>query len=114
MVVVLNVTSDRVMSEEDLMAPLEETCWVSEMWNNSPNQDVMNGIFLPEHNGWYLTPSNSYAIAWVSPEIEEQVKNSINFLVKGCSCKKNKCKISSAAVATEAETADLAVNVMGT
>ena len=94
-----DIISDRIMSEEErvpsytaLWRHWKRVCWVSEMWNNSPQQDVMKEISLPEDSGWFLTADNKYAIEWESPEIEEQVKSSINFLVKGCSCKKSKCK----------------------
>ena len=94
-----DIISDRIMSEEEhvpsytaLWRHWKRVCWVSEMWNNSPQQDVMKEISLPEDSGWFLTADNKYAIEWESPEIEEQVQSSINFLVKGCSCKKSKCK----------------------
>ena len=93
-----DIISDRITSEEErvpsytaLWRHWNRVCWVSEMWNNSPHQEVMKGLRLPEHSGWFLTPVNRYAIEWESPEVEEQVRSGINFLVKGCSCKKSKC-----------------------
>ena len=83
---------ERVPSYTALWHHWKRVCWVSEMWNNSPQQDVMKEISLPEDSSWFLTADNKYAIEWESPEIEEQVQSSINFLVKGCSCKKSKCK----------------------
>ena len=34
----------------------------------------------------------NYVFDWDSPELQEQVKGTIEFLTKGCSCKKKGCK----------------------
>jgi len=44
----------------------------------------------PEQSGWVIQ-DGQYLIYWESPEVEKKIKSNIDFLLKGCSCKKQ-CK----------------------
>ena len=57
------------------------------MWQNSSEEDIYTPLPLPEESGWKKS-DGSYAIDWEAPEIQERVQQSIDFLIKGCSCKK--------------------------
>ena len=63
------------------------SCWVSQMWQNSPLPDLYSSILLAEHSGWIRLSDGSYTIDWEAPEIQEKIKHTIDFLTKGCSCK---------------------------
>ena len=42
-------------------------------------------------DGYYVNPNNTYTINWEAAEVQEKIKNNIEFLTKGCSCLKG-CK----------------------
>ena len=95
------VVSERILSEEERMPSTsalrrhwDRTCWISKFWNNSILQDIQQGLPLPENSGWLKHSSNEYAIDWDSREVQERVQGTIEFLTKGCSCKKSKCQSS--------------------
>ena len=44
----------------------------------------------PEDNGW-KQDNGGYCMDWDCPNLQKEVQETINFLVKGCSCKKG-CK----------------------
>ena len=52
----------------------KRSCWISQMWQQS-NQ----------------AGDGQYIIDWESPEVQQQIKDNIEYLTKGCSCKKG-CK----------------------
>ena len=60
------------------------------MWQNSSEEDMYTSLPLPEESGW-IKSDGIYVIDWEAPEIQEKVQKSIEFLIKGCSCKKG-CK----------------------
>ena len=65
------------------------------MWRNSHEDDVYRGLALPEENGWICHEENGtavWAIDWDCPQLQSNVQETINFLTKGCSCKKSKCE----------------------
>ena len=45
----------------------------------------------PEDSGWVLQADNKYSIDWEAAEVQQMIKNNIEFLTKGCSCSKG-CK----------------------
>ena len=65
------------------------------MWLCSNQCDMYSSLPQPEHSGWTICEEGRYAIDWEAPEVVEKVKHTIQFLTKGCSCKKgcvsNKC-----------------------
>ena len=63
------------------------SCWVSQMWQNSSEEDMYNSLSLPEDNGW-IQIDETYAIDWEATEVQAKVKRKIHFLTKGCNCKK--------------------------
>jgi len=92
------VVGERITNEEERVPSFTSlwrhwlrSCWVSQMWQNSPCHDLYSSIPLPEHSGWIHHSDGTYAIDWEAPEIQEKIKDTIDFLTKGCSCKKG-CK----------------------
>ena len=88
------VVSERLTNEEDRVPSYTalwrhwlRTCWISEMYNNSPQQNLFEGLPLPENSGWKIEGS-TFKIDWDSPDMQDKVKG---FLTKGCSCKRG-CK----------------------
>ncbi len=64
------------------------------MWLNSPLQDLYHSLPCPNDSGWIRQPNGSFSIDWEAPEVQDQIKTNIDFLIKGCSCKKG-CKTKS-------------------
>ena len=96
------VVSDRI-TDEDQRMPSESamwrhwlrSCWTLQMWRNSPEQDVFHGLTPPEQSGWLMHEHNntiSWSIDWDCPQVQSKVQETINFLTKGCSCKKGRCE----------------------
>ena len=59
MTTIREVVSERILSEDErvpstsaLKRHWARTCWVSEYWKNSVNQDVQQNLPLPQHCGW--------------------------------------------------------------
>lgn len=93
-----SIVSDRITNEEERMPSLTSmwrhwlrSCWVAKMWSNSIEEDPYQGLPPPEECGWCLDESGAYTYDWECPEVVSKVKDTINFLTKGCSCKKG-CK----------------------
>ena len=64
------------------------SCWISQLWQFSNLSDVYGFLPLPEQSGWLQNKDGSYSIDWEAPEVIQQVKNTVEFLTKGCKCKK--------------------------
>ena len=48
----------------------------------------MNGLLpLPEQSEW-LRSNGTYTIDWEAPEVMDRIKTTVDFLTKGCECKK--------------------------
>lgn len=58
------------------------------MWHNSTEEDPYNDLPPPEQCGWCKDEEGDYTCDWKCPEVIERVTDTINFLTKGCSCKK--------------------------
>ena len=91
------IVCDRILNEEDRVPSFTSlwrhwmrSCWVSQMWQNSSEEDMYNSLSLPEDNGW-IQIDETYAIDWEATEVQAKVKGKIDFLTKGCNCKKG-CK----------------------
>lgn len=84
-----NAISKRITNKEfpSLWRHWLWSCWVSQMWQNSPLLDLYSSIPLPENSGWIRHSDGSYTIDWEAPEIQEKTKHTTDFLTKGCSCK---------------------------
>ena len=49
--------------------------------------DIFGELNAPEQSGWKREEDGKYVFDWDSPELWEQVQDTIGFLTKGCSCK---------------------------
>ena len=96
------VVNERVTCEDEKVASTtalwrhwQRSCWVLQMWQNSRQSKVYQTLPPPESSGWLLEDSsNNYSIDWECEEVKAQVKDVVDFLTRGCSCKKNQCKTS--------------------
>ena len=66
-----NVVADRIVCEEErvpsdgaLWRHWLRTCWVSQMWANSPQEDILEGIPPPEQSGWKMVGNHQYKFDW--------------------------------------------------
>ena len=78
---------DQIPSHTSLWRHWLRSCWVHQMWQQSIYPDMYSSLPLPELSGW-IKEDNSYAIDWEDKEIEDNIKDTIKFLTKGCSCRK--------------------------
>lgn len=92
------VVSERILSEDERIPSTSalhrhwaRTCWVSQFWKYSIKQDVQQGLSSPQQSGWQIQSDGTYMFDWDSQELQERVKGTVEFLTKGCSCKKSKC-----------------------
>jgi len=88
------VVSERNLNEEERIPSITalwrhwlRSCWVSQLWHNSSEEDVYLSLPLPEESGWNKS-DDGYTFDWEAPEIQSRVQETIDFLMKGCSCKK--------------------------
>ena len=58
------------------------------MWQHSSYPDIQSNLPAPELSGWLLQSYNNYAIDWESPEVQQNIRQNIEFLTKDCSCRK--------------------------
>ena len=42
----------------------------------------------PEKSGWICKPDGTYEIEWETAEVQAKIQSTIDFLLKGCNCKK--------------------------
>ena len=93
--------SDRILHEEERMPSQTalwrhwlRSCWVSNMWRNSHLHDLYSTLPRPEESGRLRQPDGSFSIDWEAPEVLERIESNVNFLLKGCGCRKG-CKTKS-------------------
>jgi len=91
------IVSNRIFTEEDRVPTFTalwrhwlRSCWVSQLWQHSNHPDIYLTLPAPEQSGWVIQ-DGQYLINWESPEVEKKIKSNIDFLLKGCNCKKQ-CK----------------------
>ena len=58
------------------------------MWSHSFHQNIYEFLPVPETCGWTNNPDGTFAFDWDSKEVQQTVQKTIEFLMKGCSCKK--------------------------
>ena len=92
------IVSDRICSEEERMPSYTSlwrhwlrSCWVAQMWKHSPKIDIYSALPPPEASGWKKGSTGSYEIDWDCSDFQTNVQETINYLTKGCTCKKG-CK----------------------
>ena len=88
------IVGDRIINEEDRVPTFTSlwrhwlrSCWISQLWQNSSHPDLFPALPAPEASGWLLQ-NNNYVIDWESPDVQQNIRHNIEFLTKGCSCKK--------------------------
>ena len=91
------IVIDRIINEEDRVPTFTSlwrhwlrSCWVSQFWQHSNHPDIFNQLPNPEESGWLLQ-CDKYIIDWESSEVQQNIRQRIDFLTKGCNCKKG-CK----------------------
>ncbi len=92
------IVSDRITCEQERMPSHSSmwrhwlrscwSCWISRMWSNSAEDNIQLSLPPPEECGWKKTTDDTYIVDWECPAVQQQVQDTINFLTKGCSCKK--------------------------
>ena len=89
-----SIVSDRITSEEDRMPSSTSmwrhwlrSCWVAQLYQSAHMPDPYSLLPPPEQSGWKLL-NGEYSVDWECPELQQQIQETIDFLMKGCSCKK--------------------------
>jgi len=92
------VVKDRIFTEEDrvptyssLWRHWQRSCWISQLWQQSSEADIFMALPSPQSSGWVLQTDGRYTVEWEASEVQQRIKRNIEFLTKGCSCKKG-CK----------------------
>ena len=83
-VVAERIASEGVPSFTSLWRHWLRSCWINQMWLNSPLADLYSSLPPPEQSGWLLNHDGSYAIDCEKPEVQMKIKQTTDFLVKGC------------------------------
>ena len=107
----ITAEEDRVPSYTALWHHWLRVCWVSQMYANSPQQDVFQNLPLPEISGWKFSEDGRYTIDWESREVQDRVKGTIEFLTKGCTCKRG-CQTRQCSCKSSQNFVALVVNVV--
>ena len=84
----ITTEEERVPSVTSLWRHWLRSSWIHQMWQCSNQCDMYSSLPQPEDSGWTICEDGKYKIDWEAPEIVEKVKRTIQFLIKGCSCKK--------------------------
>ena len=91
-----SIVSDRITNEEDRMPTLTSmkrhwlrSCWVLSMWWSSSEQDPFSKLPKAESSGWTkCAETGEYTIDWECPVVMSKIQSTIDFLTKGCGCKR--------------------------
>lgn len=75
---------DRMPSSTSMWRHWQHSCWVATMWLGSVMEKPYDKLPPPENNGWEII----YDKYRECPTVMSQVKRTIDFLTKGCTCKK--------------------------
>ena len=65
------------------MIELPQNCYV-----NSTEEDIQQAIPAPELCGWKKNENRTYEYDWECQMVQRHVQDTIDFLTKGCGCKK--------------------------
>ena len=87
----ITTEDEKVPSYTSLWRHWLRSCWVAQLWKNSVCSDVYSTLPFPEESGWVCKPDGTFEIEWEAPEIQARIQSTIDFLLKGCNCKKG-CK----------------------
>ena len=91
------ITKDeqRMPSESAIWRHWLRCCWITQMWRNSPQQDVFSGLASPDESGWLSHKdgdATTWSVDWDCPHLQTKIQATINFLTKGCACNKVRCE----------------------
>lgn len=53
----------------------KRSCWIKEMWRNSQNPCLFNGLNAPDNQGWKKNESEQYAIDWEDDEVTKLIQS---------------------------------------
>ena len=88
------IVSERITNEEERMPSLTSmwrhwlrSCWIADLYQSAHEQDPFARLPDPTQSGWKYE-NNDYKIDWECPKVQDQVRSTIDFLTKGCHCKK--------------------------
>ena len=82
---VINNEEERVPSHTSLWRHWLRSCWISMMWMYATSPSVYSCLPPPSESGWiYSSDTNRYTIDWESPELQNEIKSNLEFLIKGC------------------------------
>ena len=89
------IVGDRITCEQERMPSHSSmwrhwlrSCWIASMWSNSSKDDLQLSLPSPDDYGWKKSTDGTYVVDWECPAVQQQVQDTINFLTKGCTCKK--------------------------
>lgn len=92
---VASVVAERITTEEQRVPSVtslwrhwKRSCWTLQLWLNSPRSDPYMYTPPPEESGWIALPDGTFGIDWEDSHVQSVIEQNINFLLKGCSCKK--------------------------
>lgn len=80
---------DLIPTVDALLRHYKRAMWVLQYWSQTKH-NVMDFPPLKEYG--YITSGESILPDWDSTENIQSVKERVNFLLKGCGCKKSKCQ----------------------
>ena len=97
------VTAERITTEEERVPSYTSlwrhwlrTCWSVQLWQSSPEEDMYSTLPSPESYGWLHNSDGTYSIDWEDPKVQEEIQGTVDFLIKGCTCRKgcssNRCR----------------------
>ena len=79
-----SVVAERITSEEERLPSFtslwrhwQRSCWICQMWLNSPRTDLYYSLPPPEQSGWLLNHDGNYTIDWEEVEVQEKIKQTI-------------------------------------
>lgn len=92
---IASVVAERITTEEQRMPSVtalwrhwKRSCWTLQLWLNSPQSDPYMYTPRPEESGWLALPDGTFGIDWEDSHVQSAIEHNIDFLMKGCSCKK--------------------------
>ncbi len=90
-----SIVSERISDERDRMPSHTSMwrhwlrcCWVGLMWDNSTQQNIEQSLPSPETCGWIRDTDNNFSFDWECSKVKQRVQDTIDFLTRGCSCRK--------------------------
>lgn len=57
------------------------SCWINQMWLNSPQQDVFSGLASPVESGWLSHKdgdATTWNVDWDCPHLQTKIQDTIS------------------------------------